>query len=72
LPRVRDFKGFNNKQFDGNGNFSLGVKEYTIFPEIDYVEIEKTKGMNIVIVTSAKRDNEAKILLQTLNLPFYH
>lgn len=72
LPRVRDFKGFRETQFDGCGNFSLGIKEYTIFPEINYIEIEKVKGMNIVIVTSTKQNKEARLLLETLNFPFCH
>jgi large subunit ribosomal protein L5 len=70
LPRVRDFKGLNSKQFDGHGNFSLGIKEQIIFPEIDYNKIDKIRGMNIVIVTSTNSDEEAKFLLETFNLPF--
>lgn len=72
LPRVRDFKGLNAQQFDGNGNFALGIKEQIIFPEIDYNKIDKIRGMNIVIVTSTKNNNEAKYLLKTFNLPFYN
>lgn len=72
LPRVRDFKGLNSKQFDGNGNFSLGIKEQIIFPEIDYNTTFGIRGMNIVIVTSAFNDIEAKFLLETFNLPFYN
>jgi large subunit ribosomal protein L5 len=72
LPRVRDFKGLNSGQFDGKGNFSLGIKEQIIFPEIDYNSIEKIRGMNVVIVTSAKNDKESKLLLKSFNLPFYN
>lgn len=72
LPRVRDFKGLNANQFDGNGNFSLGIREQIIFPEIDYNAVDKIRGMNIVIVTSAKNNDEAKYLLKTFNLPFYN
>jgi len=72
LPRVRDFKGLSSKQFDGNGNFSLGIKEQIIFPEIDYNKVAKIRGMNIVIVTSTNKNEEAKFLLKTFNLPFYN
>lgn len=72
LPRVRDFKGLNSRQFDGNGNFSLSIKEQTIFPEIDYNKVDKIRGMNIIIVTSAKNNEEAKFLLKTFNFPFYN
>lgn len=70
LPRVRDFKGVPAKAFDGNGNYSLGVKEQLIFPEINYDKIDKIKGMNITIVTSAKTDEEGRALLKYLGMPF--
>jgi len=70
LPRVRDFKGVSGKSFDGRGNYALGIKEHIIFPEIDYDKIDKVKGMNVVIVTTAKTDEEAKSLLTLLGVPF--
>jgi large subunit ribosomal protein L5 len=70
LPRVRDFRGIPSRSFDGRGNFSLGVREQLIFPEIDYDKVEKIRGMDITIVTSAKSDEEAKALLTLLGLPF--
>lgn len=70
LPRVRDFRGISPKSFDGRGNFSVGLKEQIIFPEIDYDKIDKVKGMNISIVTSAKTDDEARHLLKLMGLPF--
>lgn len=70
LPRVRDFKGLSPKAFDGKGNYSLGVKEQLIFPEINYDKIDKIKGMNITIVTSAKTDEEGRALLKYLGMPF--
>jgi len=70
LPRVRDFKGVSGKGFDGNGNYSLGVKDQLIFPEINYDKVEKIKGMNITIVTSAKNDEEGKALLRLMGMPF--
>jgi large subunit ribosomal protein L5 len=70
LPRVRDFKGVPPKAFDGNGNYSLGVKEQLIFTEINYDKIDKIKGMNITIVTSAKTDEEGRALLKYLGMPF--
>lgn len=70
LPRVRDFKGVSPKAFDGKGNFSLGVKEQIIFPEIDYDKIDKIKGLNISIVTTAKTDEEGRELLKLLGMPF--
>jgi large subunit ribosomal protein L5 len=70
LPRVRDFRGISGKAFDGRGNYSLGVKEHIIFPEIDYDKIEKIKGLNISVVTSAKNDEEGKELLRILGMPF--
>ncbi|MDP2646744.1 MAG: 50S ribosomal protein L5 [Desulfobacterales bacterium] len=70
LPRVRDFRGISGKAFDGNGNYSLGIKEHIIFPEIDYDKIDKIKGLNITIVTSAQTDEHAKELLKLLGMPF--
>ncbi len=70
MPRVRDFRGISPKSFDGRGNFSVGLKEQIIFPEIDYDKIDKVKGMNISIVTSAKTDDEARQLLKLMGLPF--
>ena len=70
LPRVRDFRGISGKAFDGRGNYSLGIKEQIIFPEIDFDKIDKIKGLNISIVTSAKTDEEGKELLRLLGMPF--
>lgn len=70
LPRVRDFKGISSKSFDGRGNYTLGIKEQIIFPEIDYDTIDKIKGMNITITTSAETDPEARFLLKELGMPF--
>jgi large subunit ribosomal protein L5 len=70
LPRVRDFKGLSGKSFDGRGNYALGIREQLIFPEIYYDKIDKVKGMNIVIVTTAKTDEEGKELLKLLGMPF--
>ncbi len=70
LPRVRDFKGISGKSFDGRGNYALGIREQLIFPEIHYDKIDKVKGMNIVIVTTAKSDEEGKELLRLLGMPF--
>jgi large subunit ribosomal protein L5 len=70
LPRVRDFKGISGKSFDGRGNYALGIREQLIFPEIHYDKIDKVKGMNIVIVTTAKTDEEGKELLSLLGMPF--
>jgi large subunit ribosomal protein L5 len=70
LPRVRDFRGINPRGFDGRGNFSMGIKEQIIFPEIDYDKIEKIRGMNITLVTSAETDDEARQLLEGLGMPF--
>ena len=70
LPRVRDFKGVSPKGFDGRGNYSLGVKEQLIFPEIDYDKVDKIKGMNITVVTTAKTDEEGRALLKLLGMPF--
>lgn len=70
LPRVRDFRGVSDKSFDGRGNFSLGIKEQLIFPEIEYDKIDKVRGMDIVFVTTAKTDEEARELLRFLGMPF--
>ena len=70
LPRVRDFRGISKKAFDGRGNYSLGVKEHIIFPEIDYDKIDKIKGLNICVVTTAKTDDEGRELLRLLGMPF--
>lgn len=70
LPRVRDFKGVSKNSFDGRGNYSLGIKEQLIFPEISYDKVEKIKGMNIVFTTTAKTDEEAAALLEYLGMPF--
>ncbi len=72
LPRVRDFRGVSPKSFDGRGNFSMGVKEQIIFPEIDFDKIDKIKGLNISIVTTANNDDEARSLLKHLGMPFKH
>ena len=69
LPRERDFKGLPKKSFDGRGNYSIGLKEQLIFPEIDYDKIDKVKGMDVTIVTSTKKNNEAKSLLKAFNFP---
>ena len=70
LPRVRDFRGISPKGFDGNGNFSMGIKEHIIFPEIDYDKTDKIKGLNITVVTTAKTDEEGRALLRHLGMPF--
>ena len=70
LPRVRDFRGVSPKAFDGRGNYSVGLKEQLIFPEIEYDKIEKIHGMNIIIVTTAKTDEEARALLKLMGMPF--
>ena len=70
IPREKDFRGLNQKSFDGMGNYNLGIKEQIIFPEIDYDKIDKLRGMDIAITTSAKTDNEAKELLESFNFPF--
>ena len=70
LPRVRDFKGVSGKSFDGKGNYKLGIKEQIIFPEINYDKIEKIKGMNVTIVTTAKSDEEGRALLKYFGMPF--
>ena len=70
LPRVRDFRGVNSKSFDGNGNYALGLKEQFVFPEIEYDNVDSVRGMDIIFVTSAKSDEEAKELLNGFNFPF--
>ena len=70
LPRVRDFRGVSTKSFDGRGNYTLGLRDQLIFPEIDYAKVEKLKGMNITIVTTAKDDNQARALLKHFGMPF--
>ncbi|MCD8067322.1 MAG: 50S ribosomal protein L5 [Lachnospiraceae bacterium] len=70
LPRVRDFRGVNPNSFDGRGNYALGIKEQLIFPEIEYDKVDKVRGMDIIIVTTAKTDEEARELLKLFNMPF--
>jgi large subunit ribosomal protein L5 len=70
MPRVRDFKGLSPKAFDGNGNYTLGIKEQVIFPEVNVDKVEKTKGMNVTIVTSARNDDEGRALLKLMGMPF--
>lgn len=70
LPRVRDFRGLSNKSFDGRGNYAFGVKEQLIFPEIDYDKVEQVRGLDVIIVTTAKTDEEAHELLRLLGIPF--
>jgi large subunit ribosomal protein L5 len=70
LPRVRDFRGVSPKGFDGRGNYTLGLREHLIFPEIDYDKVEKVKGMNVTIVTTAQTDEEGRFLLKELGMPF--
>jgi len=70
LPRVRDFRGVSPKSFDGRGNYALGLKEQLLFPEIDYDKVDKIRGMDVIIVTTAKTDEEAKALLKGLGMPF--
>jgi large subunit ribosomal protein L5 len=70
LPRVRDFRGVNPNAFDGRGNYALGIKEQFIFPEIEYDKIDKTRGMDVIIVTTARTDEEARELLTLFNMPF--
>ena len=72
LPRVRDFRGVPSKSFDGRGNYALGIKEQLIFPEIEYDKIDKVRGMDIIFVTTAKTDEEARELLRFLGMPFAH
>ena len=70
LPRVRDFRGVSTKSFDGRGNYTLGIKDQLIFPEIDYAKVDKMKGMNVTIVTTARNDNDARALLKHFGMPF--
>jgi large subunit ribosomal protein L5 len=70
LPRVRDFRGVPSKSFDGRGNYTLGIRDHLIFPEIDITKVDKSKGMNITIVTNAKTDEQARTLLRELGMPF--
>ena len=70
LPRVRDFRGVSTKSFDGRGNYTLGLKDQLVFPEIDYAKVDKLKGMNVTIVTTAKSDSEARALLKHMGVPF--
>ena len=70
LPRVRDFRGLNTKSFDGRGNYALGIKEHIIFPEIDYDKAESMLGMDVIVCTTAKTDDEARALLRGFNFPF--
>lgn len=70
LPRVRDFKGISSKGFDGRGNYTLGLRDQILFPEIDYMKVDKARGMNVSVVTTAKTDEEARKLLQLIGLPF--
>ena len=70
LPRVRDFRGLSTKSFDGRGNYTLGLRDQLIFPEIDYAKVSKLKGMNVCLVTTAGTDDEARTLLRFLGLPF--
>jgi large subunit ribosomal protein L5 len=70
LPRVRDFKGVSTKSFDGRGNYTLGMRDQLIFPEVDYARVEKLKGMNVTIVTTARDDNQARALLRQFGIPF--
>jgi len=70
LPRVRDFRGVSPKGFDGRGNFTLGLKDQLLFPEIDYMKVDKARGMNVSVVTTARTDHEARKLLQLIGMPF--
>ena len=70
LPRVRDFRGLNGKSFDGRGNYAMGIKEHIIFPEINYDEVEDVLGMDVIVCTTAKTDDEARALLKAFNFPF--
>jgi large subunit ribosomal protein L5 len=70
LPRVRDFRGLNPKSFDGRGNYALGIKEHIVFPEINYDEVEEVWGMDVIVCTTARNDDEARALLKALNFPF--
>ena len=70
IPRIRDFRGLSSKSFDGRGNYSMGVREQIIFPEIDYDKVDAIRGMDITITTTAKTDDEGRALLQAFNFPF--
>ena len=70
LPRVRDFRGLNPKSFDGRGNYAMGLKEHIVFPEIDYDKVDKIRGMDIIVCTTARTDDEARELLREFNFPF--
>ena len=70
LPRVRDFRGLNAKSFDGGGNYALGIKEQIVFPEIEYDKVDEVRGMDVIVVTSAKSDDEARELLRCFQFPF--
>jgi len=70
LPRVRDFRGVSTKSFDGRGNYTLGLRDQLIFPEIDYAKVDKLKGMNVTMVTTARNDNDARALLRSFGMPF--
>ncbi|MCL4156992.1 UNVERIFIED_CONTAM: hypothetical protein GTU68_024216 [Idotea baltica] len=70
MPRIRDFRGVNGKSFDGRGNYAMGMKEHIVFPEIDFDKVDETWGMDIVIATTAKTDDEAKAMLKLFNMPF--
>ena len=70
LPRVRDFRGLNGKSFDGRGNYAMGLKEHIVFPEIEYDKVDKIRGMDIIVCTTAKNDEEARALLKEFNFPF--
>ncbi|MGK2739430.1 50S ribosomal protein L5 [Tepidicaulis sp. LMO-SS28] len=70
LPRVRDFRGLNGKSFDGNGNYAMGLREHIVFPEIDYDKVDEVRGMDIIVCTTARTDDEARELLKGLNFPF--
>ena len=72
LPRVRDFRGVSAKAFDGRGNYALGIREQLLFPEIEYDKVEKIRGMEMIFVTTAQTDEEAKELLRLLGMPFEH
>jgi large subunit ribosomal protein L5 len=70
MPRIRDFRGISKKGFDGNGNYTLGIKEQTIFPELDYASVDRVRGFEVTFVTTARTDEEARLLLVKLGLPF--
>jgi large subunit ribosomal protein L5 len=72
LPRVRDFRGVASGAFDGRGNYTLGLKDQLIFPEVDYAKVDKLRGMNVTFVTTARTDEESKLLLQSMGMPFRH